>query len=133
MVSRAFKRAFQIFDLRINVEEIGVSQFPNIAETLLRFLRSIWATRDCQRVATIPAMMGEEKQECNDDAGLVSTNELRGSIVKGVLVRPDRQTFEMAANIFGKLFDRGIAALRFLAQRHQDDVIEIALEGFLIS
>ena len=35
----------------------------------------------------------------------------------------------MAADIFGKLLDGNVAALRLLAQRHEDDVIEIAAEA----
>lgn len=36
----------------------------------------------------------------------------------------------MAADIFAELSDRGVAPLGLLAQRHQQDVVEIALELF---
>ena len=64
------------------------------------------------------------------NADLVSPNELRRSITNGVLSRNDWKTFEMTADVFGKLTDRGITTRRFLAHRHENDVVEIAAKRF---
>ena len=59
---------------------------------------------------------------------LVTTHELPGAIAELIAARLDRQTFEMAADVFGEQIDRPIALVGLLAQRAQRDRVEIAIE-----
>ena len=57
---------------------------------------------------------------------LVAAHELAGPISQGVLAGDDRQSLEVALEVVGQLVHRGVAALRLLLHRHQDDVVEVA-------
>src|SRR5579862_662635 len=60
------------------------------------------------------------------DAFRVSAYEFRELIAGSVQARYDGTALQIAPDVFRELLDRKIAAVRFLAQRHEDDVVEIA-------
>jgi hypothetical protein len=59
---------------------------------------------------------------------LVAQDELSGAISPRVSSRFDRQPFQMPADIFRKLLDRGITALRFLAECVQHNGVDVPSE-----
>src|SRR5580658_9083536 len=61
--------------------------------------------------------------------GFVPSHKLRRPITSRIFAGDNRQVLQMAANVTGKLFDRGIAALRLLTQRHENDVVQIASQA----
>ena len=71
---------------------------------------------------------GDEHQRGGRDAPGVPVDEPSGPIAQRVLSGRDRPSFEVAANVFGEVLDRRVAALGFLAQRLQHDRIELAAE-----
>ena len=56
----------------------------------------------------------------------MAANELPGAIGRLVASSNHRQTDQVAAEILGKLLGGRVPALRLLAQRHQNDVVNIA-------
>ncbi len=73
-----------------------------------------------------------EDDECGDeprrDAGGVTAHELPRAVEDGVGPRDDRQVGEMSREIVRQLIDRAVATRRILAERFQDDGVEVATE-----
>ena len=44
-------------------------------------------------------------------------------------MRDDRKMSQMVADVLCELLDRHVTPLRFLAQRHQHDVVEVAAQA----
>src|ERR1700676_449320 len=55
-------------------------------------------------------------------------NEFGRSIPECIFAGKHRKMPEMAPDVLRKLVDGGVAALRFLPQRHKHDVIEVAAQ-----
>ena len=122
------RRALQLRDRVVEVEQERVGQLPHVAEALLgaRALRP--------RHPRLPGRgdhagdQHRERDHAGADDGAVAAHELGGAVPPGVLARHHRQPREVAADVLGELVDRGVAPLRLLAQRLEHDVVEIAGE-----
>ena len=62
------------------------------------------------------------------DLDLVTAHELPGAIAELIAARQDRQTVEIATDIFGEQIDGAIALVGLLPQCPQRDRIEIAIQ-----
>src|SRR5436190_10575118 len=58
----------------------------------------------------------------------MSGYKLARSISQRVGTGDNRKTFKMATNVFGKLFDRAVATCGILAQRHQENIVEVSAQ-----
>ena len=58
----------------------------------------------------------------------VTAGELRSAVAEGVRARAHREAFEVPSKVLGQLERREIASLGLLAQRLQDDGVEIAAQ-----
>src|SRR4030095_14810617 len=60
--------------------------------------------------------------------GRLSPKELGRTVPERVLAREDREAGLVAADVLSELFGGRVSSLRLLPHRHQDDVVEIALQ-----
>src|SRR4030095_8520555 len=60
------------------------------------------------------------------DAGPVAEHELPRAVPQGIRLRRHGQLLAVAPQVLGQERDRSISPAGFLAQRHQDDVVEVA-------
>ena len=60
------------------------------------------------------------------DPGPVAADELPRAVAQGVRLRRHRQVLAVAPQVLGQEPDRCVAPAGLLAQRHQDDVVEVA-------
>src|SRR5579862_8492710 len=101
-------RTWEIFDRVMDVENERIRQAANIVETLLR--DACLADGDHKSCDE-----GEHYGRRSGDANFVPQHELGGAVARGILSRHDWQVCKIPSDVFGKLLDRGITSLRFLA------------------
>ena len=119
-------RAGQRHDGVVQFEEHGVGQAAHVLEALLG--------ADALAIGHVPlpgsgedsAHQRDQKQGGGEDPGTMAVNEFAGAVAQGIGTRGDRVSVQVAAQVVGKLLDAAVAAHRFLAQRHQQDVVDIA-------
>ena len=58
----------------------------------------------------------------------VAAHELTGAIADGILLRPYGRSDQVSMNVVGEMLHRCVAPLRFLAEGHQQDCIEVAAQ-----
>ncbi len=58
----------------------------------------------------------------------MADDELASVVSPRTFYGGDGTAFEMIADVFGELLHGSVAAVRLFAQRHQDDLVEIARE-----
>ena len=76
----------------------------------------------------MPATSAANVAATRDDGRAIAPHELGRPVAPRVLPRDDGQAGEVAAHVLGELIHRGIAPPRLLAERLEDDVVEIAGE-----
>src|SRR5688500_18491049 len=84
------------------------------------------------KVVQIPGREPDEQDPGRRNGGeapRVTSEELRGAIAQRAPARMHGQSLKMALDVQGQLIDRGVALIRLLAQRHEDDAVEIALQA----
>ena len=95
-----FERAFEIFDLGVNLEQIGIGQLAHVVKTPLRpSLFQMGETRLPER-GHHAAEDGEKNERRREHASLVPAHEFSGAIGEGVAPREHRAAFEVAPDIF---------------------------------
>ena len=110
----------------MEVEQECVGQLADVAESLLG------AGARQARLARLPRRAddaGDEYRERRGNRGhdgAIASHELGGAVTPRVLPRDHWQSREVPTHVLGELIDRGIPARRLLAQRLEDDVVEIA-------
>jgi hypothetical protein len=113
----------------VHLEQKRIGEPPHIVEPLLGS-GAFDARRT--RLPGGPDDPADERHEHRGRAGhgrTVAPDELRGPIAERVLARNHRQSGEVAPDVFRELIDGRIAASRLLAERLQDDGVEIAGEA----
>src|SRR5689334_19725411 len=103
-----------------------MSEFADIVESALgqRLLLPCPIGFDCR--GDDSAEKTQKNQSGSGECDLVPPKEFSGAITSSVSAGEDWPRFQMPPDVFGKLLDRLVASLRFFAQRHQHDVVEIA-------
>ena len=76
---------------------------------------------------------GEDRQPDREhqrrrDRLAVPVEQLAGAVEHAGAARPNRLPAQVAIQVGGQLLDRGIAPLGLLAERHQDDVIQVSAQ-----
>ena len=90
------------------------------------FVKSLLGDPGLPRDAGDSTDEGEEHDGRGGDPDLVPLDELRGAIGERVSPRGDRLVLEVTLDIRGKGTDSRIAPRWLLAQRSEDDVVEIS-------
>ena len=90
---------------------------------------SFSAIRASRVVTNKPAHEAQRDDAAGRQAGGVTSHELRRAIAEGVRARDDGARGEMPAQIFGELLNRIVSARRIRAQRHEQDVVQIAAQA----
>ena len=116
------RRAGQVLDGVVQLEQQGVRQVTHVLEAALGHLRFMRGHHDAddQRAR-------DRRRRC--DRRLVPPDELRGAVAQGRRPGHHRQALQVPPHVLGQLLGRGIAPLRLLAQCHQDDVVEVAAQA----
>ena len=110
----------------MEVEQERVGQLPDVAEPLFG-ARALHACRP--RLPRRADDAGDEHRERHGgsaDDGAIAAHEFRRPVAPGVLPRDDRQAGEVPAHVLGELIHRRIPPPRLLAERLEDDVVEVA-------
>ena len=87
------------------------------------------------RQSSLPERASDSQQQAGDQhhrsrhADLVPGDELAEAVADRVGACPHRKSVSMAAQVLRQLIDRGIAPLGLLAQRLEDDVVEITSQA----
>ncbi|MCG3159887.1 MAG: hypothetical protein JMDDDDMK_00912 [Acidobacteria bacterium] len=103
----------------MKIEEESVGKLAHLLKSSLSPPRLIIGHCDAGGQA------GDDQRRRRDNQ-FVAANEFARAITDCVLARDDWQAFQVAADVFRKLFDRLVASLRLLAHRHQHDIVQIA-------
>src|SRR5215216_4752248 len=92
------------------------------AFTASAFCASSVFARACQAVAPSPA----SSESTSDTASAMPTHEFAGAIAASLRSRQHRPPLEIPMQVLGQRTGADVAALRFRAQRFEDDRIEVA-------
>ncbi len=112
----------------MNVEDERIRQPAHVVEARLGAGPRDPRLAGLPRRADHPGDEREERQRGGADRRTMAPDELGGPIVPGVPPRQHGKPFEVPPHVFRELIDRGVAARRLLAQRLEDDGIEVAGE-----
>ena len=122
-------RAREVADRVVEVEEKRAGELPDVVEIPFRGGPLPAGDSALAHRLRHGAHHERRREPGGRHARLVAGHELSRAIRERVLARPDRPALEVAADVLGQLLDRGVAALRLLAQRRQDDVVAVALQA----
>ena len=84
-----------------------------------------------RQLGSVVAHQGRDQQEHGrqgQHAGAIPLDEFAASVEQRVALGAYRQPGQVASDIFFELLHRGVASLRFFAQGHQHNFVEIALD-----
>ncbi len=121
-------RAGQLLDARAELEEQRVREPADVLEAPRRAIALLAGDRALPQRDAEAADHGAHRQRGGDDRAGVAADELGAAIAPGLRVGGDRAPIEVALDVVGERRHRRIAPLRLAAQRHQDDVVEIAFQ-----
>ena len=115
------RSAGKILDRRLQFEQQRIGQLAHVLEAAVRQASLACRHHDAE----------EERDSYSGggrDAYLVTADELRRAIAQRWRPRDHGQAFQVTADVLRQLFHRCVPPLRLLAQRHQNDVVEIATQ-----
>jgi len=122
------RRAGEVLDPVVDLEDEGARELPDVVQAALR------AGALDARDPSLPCRGDQAAQEAEHDerarrhGPLVTPRELGHPVAKRVRARQHRQAFEVTAEVVGKVVDRRETSLRLLAQRLQDDGVQVAAQ-----
>ena len=107
--------------LRLDVEDDGVDEPAGLVEAPLRHTGLPRGGHD-------PTHEAGRHQDRRGHRGAVPSHELAGAVADRVRPGGDRQPFEMAPEVLRQLVGRPITPLGLLAQRLEDDRVQVAAQ-----
>ena len=125
-IAGAAGRPGQFADGIMQVEQGGVRQLPHVVEPRLGPRPFLARDASLPGRANQTADERQQRHRAGDDHGAVTLHELGRAIGERAGARDYRQAGEMTPHVLRELVDRRIAAPRLLAQRLEDDVVQIA-------
>src|SRR5205085_7694399 len=125
------ERAGQIADRVVQLEHKRIGNLPKVIETTFRpgpfFLRDLRLASGghdtCQQ--------DDEDEHSGRGSEFVPLNQLRSAIDGAIFAGGYRPLFQIPPNVTGERSHAGVTARRFLPQRLEDDVVQIAAETAL--
>ena len=114
----------------MKLEQKGSCELPHVSEPPFGALPlglSDLRLPDDQRHRSEQA---RQEQGCHERGRAMASHEFRQPVCHGVAARADRLSVEVPLDVVRQRLSRQIAAFGFLAQRLQDDGVEVALQLF---
>ena len=105
----------------VNVEQEGVGQPADVFEAPGRHMRLPQGGREAGGQC-------QQHQRRGGDAQFVPLEEFARNVGRGIAARQHRPAFQMTADVLRQLVHRTVALVRVLAERLQDDGVEIAAQ-----